>query len=165
MHYDPSGRWPKNSITAKRWSFVLLFSSVSRFAIARPIGGKVRRNDILSSLNANGPSLWQAVTPPPLSASWADDFVGVDPKGNFYDKAKMVADTRAAPKYFVSNHLNQVRVRFYGNTAVAQGDESWERRTGEDRSGRFVWTDTWIRRNGQWQIVAAEDLIAPEKAR
>jgi hypothetical protein len=26
----------------------------------------------------------------------------------------------------------------------------------------FVWTDTWLLRNGHWQIVAAEDLIAPE---
>lgn len=73
----------------------------------------------------------------------------------------MIADTRNAPKYFVSNHLNQVKVRFYRDTAVAQGSETWERRGGE--RGRFVWTDTWIRRNGKWQIVAAEDLIAPEK--
>ncbi len=43
----------------------------------------------------------------------ADDFVGIDPKGRFYDKAKMIADTREAPKYFVSNHLNEVKVRFY----------------------------------------------------
>jgi Domain of unknown function (DUF4440) len=28
----------------------------------------------------------------------ADDFVGVDPKGRFYDKGKMVSDTRDAPK-------------------------------------------------------------------
>jgi len=94
----------------------------------------------------------------------ADDFMGVDPKGEFYDKAKMVSDTRNAPKYFVSNHANQVRVRFYGDTAVAQGDETWERRSGEPLRGRFVWTDTWVRRNGKWQIVAAEDLIAPEQS-
>ena len=90
----------------------------------------------------------------------ADDFVGVDPKGRLYDKAKMIADTRDSRQNFVSNHLNEVKVRFYGETAIAQGDESWERRTGE--RGRFVWTDTWIRRNGRWQIVAAEDLIAPQ---
>jgi len=88
----------------------------------------------------------------------ADDFIGTDPKGNLYDKATMIADTRTAPKYFASNHLDQVKIRFYGNTAVAQGSESWERPNGE--RGRFVWTDTWIRRNGRWQIVAAEDLIA-----
>ena len=93
----------------------------------------------------------------------ADDFVGVAPKGRSYDKAKMISDTRESPKYFVSNHANKVRVRFYGDTAVAQGDETWERRSGDPLRGRFVWTDTWVRRNGKWQIVAAEDLIAPEE--
>jgi len=89
----------------------------------------------------------------------ADDFIGVDPKGGHYDKSKMISETSDGPKYFVSNHLNEVRIRFFGDTAVAQGNESWERKNGE--RGRFVWTDTWLRRNGQWQIVAAEDLIAP----
>ena len=92
----------------------------------------------------------------------ADDFVGVDPKGHLYTKRQMIDDTRNAPKYFVSNRLNDVKVRFYGTTAIAQGSETWEKRSGE--RGRFVWTDTWLRRNGRWQIVAAEDLIAPEKS-
>ena len=93
----------------------------------------------------------------------ADDFVGVDPKGRFYDKVTMVADTRNAPKHFLSNHANDIKVRFYGHSAVAQGDETWERRSGDPLRGRFVWTDTWVRRSGKWQIVAAEDLIAPEQ--
>ena len=63
-----------------------------------------------------------------------------------YNKQQMVADTRNAPKYYVSNRLNDVKVRFYGDTAIAQGSE------------------TWKKRNGRWQIVAAEDLIAPEKS-
>ena len=92
----------------------------------------------------------------------ADDFIGVDPKGRLYTKQQMIGDTRNAPKNFVSNRLNGVKVRFYGKTAVAQGSETWEKHSGE--RGRFVWTDTWIRRNRRWQIVAAEDLIAPEKA-
>jgi Domain of unknown function (DUF4440) len=67
----------------------------------------------------------------------AEDFIGVDPKGRFYDKAKMLSERREAPKYFVSNRLNEVKVRFYGNTAVAQGDETWERRSGEPLRGRL----------------------------
>jgi ketosteroid isomerase-like protein len=94
----------------------------------------------------------------------ADDFVGVDPKGNVYDKAEMIADTKEAPKHFISNHLNQVKVKFHGDTAIAQGDETWERRSGEPKRGRFVWIDTWMRRNGKWQIVAAVDVNAPEKS-
>ena len=49
----------------------------------------------------------------------ADDFLGVSPQGKLYDKQEMIADTRNGPKEFVSNHLNQVKVRFYGDTAVA----------------------------------------------
>jgi ketosteroid isomerase-like protein len=95
----------------------------------------------------------------------AEDFVGVDTDGSFYKKAKAVADTRETPKEFISNHANEVKVRFYGDAAVAQGSESWIRRTEQPLRGRFVWTDTWVRRNGKWQIVAAEDLIAPELAK
>ena len=90
----------------------------------------------------------------------ANDFIGVDPRGQLYDKAKMISDTRDGAKFFASNHLNEVKIRFYGDTAVAQGSESWERRTGE--RGRFLWTDTWLRRDGRWEIVAAEDLTVPE---
>ena len=88
----------------------------------------------------------------------ADDFVGVDPKGKVYGKAQMVADTKDAPKYFKSNTIDKVTVRFFGpDTAVAHGSETWERQNGQ--RGQFVWIDTWIRRKGVWQIVAAEDLI------
>ena len=92
----------------------------------------------------------------------ADDFVGVDPEGNHYTKQQMVSNTRDAPKHFISNHLNDVKVRFYGSTAVAQGDETWVKRK-DSSTARFVWTDTWVLRNDKWQIVAAEDLIAPVK--
>jgi len=92
----------------------------------------------------------------------ANDFIGVDPDGSHYTKAQMVADTKEAPRTYISNHLNEVKVRLYGDAAVAQGSESWVRRTGTPKYGRFVWTDTWIKRDGGWQIVAAEDLIVPE---
>ncbi|MGH9677934.1 MAG: nuclear transport factor 2 family protein, partial [Candidatus Acidiferrum sp.] len=95
----------------------------------------------------------------------ADDFLGVDTDGSLYGKAKAIADTHLGAKEFVSNHLTEVKMRFYGDAAVAQGSESWVRRSGTLLRGRYVWTDTWIKRNGNWQIVAAEDLIVPETGR
>ena len=86
---------------------------------------------------------------------------GVDPKGKTYRKAEMVADTAGAPEYFASNQLGDVVVRFHGDMAVAQGSETWHRKKGSPAVGRFVWIDTWLKRNGRWQIVAADDLIAP----
>ena len=90
----------------------------------------------------------------------AEDFVGTDPQGRRYDKKKMLADTREAPKYFASNKLGPVTIRFFGDAAVAQGEETWTRHRGDPISGRFVWTDTWLKRNGRWQIIAAQDMIA-----
>jgi hypothetical protein len=89
----------------------------------------------------------------------ADDFVGVDIDGSHYTKTQAIKDARAKPSEFVSNHANEVRVRFYGDAAVAQGSESWKKKDGT--VGKFVWTDTWIKRGGKWQIVAAEDLVPP----
>ena len=47
-------------------------------------------------------------------------------------------------------------VRLYGDAAIAQGKEDWVMKNGEE--GSYVWTDTWIRRNNRWQVVAAEDI-------
>lgn len=89
----------------------------------------------------------------------ANDFVGVDPKGKMYRRETMIRNTKDGPRYFKSNQINDVNVRFYGPVAVAQGSETWERHNGA--RGQFVWTDTWLRRDGQWQIIAAQDVIAP----
>jgi hypothetical protein len=93
----------------------------------------------------------------------APDFLGVAPDGTLYGKAEAIEETRAGPAQFLSNHANEVKVRFYGDTAVAQGSETWQRRARPPpMHGRYIWTDTWVRRRGKWQIVAAEDLVAPD---
>ena len=100
----------------------------------------------------------------PAEASALED---VRRTGGVLDEARVkrlcyLEGTPKAPEIFASNAVNDVIVRFYGDTAVAQGNETWHKKSGE--TGRFVWTDTWLKRNGRWQIVAAEDLIAPVEA-
>lgn len=89
----------------------------------------------------------------------ADDFVGVAPDGSHYSKAQEVARTRTAKPEFSSNKTAEIAVRFFGDAAVAQGSENWKKLDGHE--GSYVWTDTWIRRNGSWQVVAAEDIEVP----
>jgi hypothetical protein len=88
----------------------------------------------------------------------ADDVVWVL-DGDILDKAKAVADAAKGPGDFLSNHLDYAHVRFFGHTAVVQGSETWTRKDG--KTGRFVWTDTWVWRSREWQIVAAEDVSIP----
>ena len=92
----------------------------------------------------------------------ADDFVWVL-NGRILNKKMAIADAAAGPGDFVSDHLDTIWVRFYGNTAVANGSETWVRRDAENKlyKGKFVWTDTWVERNKRWQIVSAEDISIP----
>ncbi len=102
-----------------------------------------------------------AVTGDPsvMEAILANDFVGTSPDGKLYTKQDFIDDIRANPIGFVSNEVNEVKVRFFGNVAVAQGHETFTRKDGT--TGRFVWTDVLVRREGRWVTVAAQDVIAP----
>jgi len=92
----------------------------------------------------------------------ADDFVGVAPDGSLYDKTQAVAEVKAGRGDYTSDRLERVTVRFFGDTAIAQGSEAWTRSDPLHPAGRFVWTDVWLRRHGRWRVVSAEDLIPPK---
>jgi ketosteroid isomerase-like protein len=102
----------------------------------------------------------------------AEDFVWVypTPERLLWSKSETVADAKAGPGDFVSDHVDQMRVSFSGNAAFAQGIESWVQQ-GKDGNlirGRFIWTDIWLRRHGRWQIVQAQDQAigpAPESSK
>lgn len=59
-------------------------------------------------------------------------------------------------------HNEDMVVHCFGTTAVVTG---WLVLEGRGIGGTFVrryrFTDTWMRRNGRWRIVAAEDYLAP----
>jgi len=112
-------------------------------------------------VNRSGLRLPPKVTRAPSSEYWLT-ILGIAPDGSSYDKAKEIADIMNDHGNTISNHVNEVKVRFFGETAVAQGSETWEKRNGQLKRGTYVWTDTWVRRNDSWQIVAAEDLLLAE---
>lgn len=63
-----------------------------------------------------------------------------------------------------SAHNEDMRVHHFGPTAVVTG---WLVLRGRGAAGpfdrRFRYTDTWARRDGQWQIVAAHDYLVPAR--
>ena len=85
---------------------------------------------------------------------FAEEFQGTGEEGSRYDKAEVTKD-RGPSKEFVSNIIGPIEVRFFGDAAIAYGEETWTKTNGE--TGRWVWTDVWLFRDGQWQIIAAQD--------
>ena len=86
----------------------------------------------------------------------ADDFIWVL-DGKVVDKETAVKWAAAGPGPFLNNEPDYVNVRFFSDTAVAQGSETWTKKGG--KRGKFIWTDTWVKRAGCWQIVNAQDTV------
>jgi ketosteroid isomerase-like protein len=93
-----------------------------------------------------------------LEPMLADDFWALSPDGTFHGKDVELAETRKNYGLFLSNHVTEVKVRLFGDVAIAHGSETWEMKSGTPKRGRYVWTDTWVKRNGKWQVAASADV-------
>jgi hypothetical protein len=99
---------------------------------------------------------------PDLKDVFADDFQGTSPTGRRYGKEEAITtDTKSLSR---DCQLGEVKVRFFGDSiAIAYGAESTMTKdsNGKETKRCLVWTDTWLKRAGKWQIVAAQDTIVP----
>jgi Domain of unknown function (DUF4440)/Domain of unknown function (DUF3471) len=94
----------------------------------------------------------------PWKKHFADDCMFADEKGRFFDKPKLIADiTPLPPGYSGTIRIQNAQSRIIGNTAVLSydADES-ETIFGQNLKARYHITDTWLQRNGNWQIIASQ---------
>jgi hypothetical protein len=94
----------------------------------------------------------------PWKKHFADDCMFADEKGRFFDKPKLIADITPLPTgYSGSIKIQDVQSRIIGNTAVLsyEADET-ETIFGQNLKARYHITDTWLQRNGNWQIIASQ---------
>ena len=97
----------------------------------------------------------------------ADDIVTTDPSGGVTDKAQNKAELGSGDLKFDSIELSDMTVHVYGDTAVAAGTNNLHGTyKGQDISGKYRFTDTWVKRNGKWQAVAraVEPVGGPDAA-
>ncbi len=94
-----------------------------------------------------------------VSELLADDFQGTSTRGERYTKADELRDEKG-PHSAHDCALDDARVRFFGNdVAIIYGSEHaiGKDRAHPDTKQCQVWTDTWLKRDGKWQIAAAQD--------
>ncbi len=101
---------------------------------------------------------------PDLKHVIADDFQGTSPSGRRYGKKDAIStDLKSLER---DCQLGEVKVRFFGDSiAIAYGAESAvsKGKDGKEAKHCLIWTDTWLKRAGKWQIVAAQDTNIPCK--
>jgi hypothetical protein len=89
----------------------------------------------------------------------AEDFQGTSTKGERFTKADELKDEKG-PRSAHGCGLDEAKVHFFGdNIAVIYGREHaiGKDKTQPNAKVCQAWTDTWLKRNGKWQIVASHD--------
>jgi hypothetical protein len=105
--------------------------------------------------------LYDAIVPgnqAPWKKYFADDCIFADEKGRVLDKPKLIADITPVPAgYSGTIKIENAQSRIIGNTAILSYDaDETETIFGQNLKARYHVADTWLQRNGEWQIIASQ---------
>jgi len=104
-----------------------------------------------------------------LNRILAEDWIGIDFEGTILNKAQALNGITSGSGSLQSTVLRDMKVRVYGSTAVVTGtDIEKGEYHGQDSSGKYLWTDVFVRRNGRWQAVSSQSTklsgpVGPEQ--
>jgi hypothetical protein len=109
-----------------------------------------RTQELFDSIVAGDQSPWKRY--------YADDCLFFDEKGRNMDKTALVNDITPFPKgYSGSIRILNPKSRIVGNVAILSYDlDESETVFGQELRARYHGTDTWLRRNSNWQIIATQ---------
>jgi len=107
--------------------------------------------------------LFDAVVPgnkEPWQKYFADDCIFADEKGRNFNKTQLVADiTPLAKGYSGTIKIVKPKSVIHGDTAILSYDlDETETIFGQKLTARYHVTDTWLRRNGVWQIASSQAM-------
>lgn len=89
----------------------------------------------------------------------ASDFVGISSQSKFVDKSGVLAEYKKDKDTYKSAKNEKLNVKSFGPNVTVVTGRAREKGTGKDGKAfdrTFLFTDTWMLRNGQWQCIASQ---------
>jgi ketosteroid isomerase-like protein len=92
-----------------------------------------------------------------ISQIIADDWSGISYDGSKMTKQAFLADLKSGKDKAQSVEIGPMDVKVLGNVAIVQGSDT-EKSTmnGKDTSGKWVWMDVFVKRDGKWVAVRSQ---------
>ena len=94
-----------------------------------------------------------------LDRLWDDDLIFIARNGQTFTKAERIASNRNGDPQTPgeTNTNDEIVVRLHENTAIVTVLSTWTTPTGRgSSSSRYKALHVWIRKNGRWQLAAAQ---------
>ena len=99
--------------------------------------------------------------PQVLERILAKDYAGVSDDGTVRNKAQEIAYWNTLPLDAAANPP-KTTLRQFGDTVLFHGDQLLAPKAGA-APVRILWTDVWMFRDGQWQVVGSQNAtVAPK---
>jgi len=90
----------------------------------------------------------------------ADDWAGMGYDGKKQTKQGLLADIKSGASKLESFEFGPMDVKVIGSVAVVQGSDTEKSTTnGKDSSGKWVWMDVFVKRDGKWLAVRSQTAM------
>lgn len=87
----------------------------------------------------------------------ADEWTAIGPDGGKITKQAFIEGYKSGKSKLESFEFGPLEVKVLGNVAVVQGSDTEKSVTdGKDSSGKYVWTDVFVKRDGKWLAVRSQ---------
>lgn len=87
----------------------------------------------------------------------ADDFSGQSDDGSVRNKAEEIAYWASQPGTFAAITPARMTFHHFGDVVIGQGRQTLTQKDGSRLT--IVWTDTWLLRDGRWQVISSQDAV------
>ncbi|MGE5361334.1 MAG: nuclear transport factor 2 family protein [Bacteroidales bacterium] len=92
-----------------------------------------------------------------IETNYSDDATDVAPDGMLSTKQQDIDDLKSGNFALEGGTTADLQPRVYGDFAVVTGTNHLRGKyKGQDITGRYRFTDTFIKRNGQWKLLATQ---------
>ena len=137
--------------------FLILMTTAWLLAVAAlPLRAEDAGKEALLAIDASWNSLRLESDVEGLERLLCDDWLLTHSDGRVQDKADYLGELSRRTRANQAIGNEEVEVRLQGDTAVVTGTSVQAgTRNGQPWSGRFRFTRTWIRREGEWRMLAS----------
>jgi ketosteroid isomerase-like protein len=100
-----------------------------------------------------------------LASILSRDYVQTNTRARVTDKEEELSDLHKGTFRYEKFETTQMKVQLYGDAAVVTGliaAKGTDTASGKTIEGQMRMTDTFIRQNGRWQVVASHTTLVPE---